>query len=170
MRQRKVTEELFYEVKAMSKKGFSTRDIAEKIGFISFHTVAQIINSNSLQAYFVRPENHRERMKKSMARGTAITEDTFDNIKSFLNKGKKGVTIAELFDLNPTTISTINTSKDFEEYKERTQTGKTMCDDWKQSQNTMISPSALLYNFNRLYSEMQKQTELLERLVKQWQS
>ncbi len=105
-----------------------------------------------------------------MAKGTALTEEIFTNIKSLLNKGKKGVAIAELFDLNPSTISLINTSKDFEEYKERIQPKKTICDDGNQSQNTTISPSALWYNFNRLYSEMQKQTELLERLVKQWQS
>ena len=105
-----------------------------------------------------------------MAKGIALTEETYGNIKSLLNKGKKGVAIAELFDLNPSTISLINTSKDFDEYKEKIQSQNATNGDRKSSQSTTIPPSVLWYNFNRLYSEMQKQTELLERLVQQWQS
>ena len=54
-----------------------------------------------------------------MAKGIAITNEVFNQIKASCDRKIPNNKIAEVFGVSSSTVSTINTSKDFEEYKTR---------------------------------------------------
>lgn len=111
-------------------------------------------------------------------KGHKITLEIYMVIKGLLSTGKKQTDIASMFNINNSTVSVINTSKDYEDYrkyvmeksKKRAET-KQQTEEMKESDNKKsIEPQSFWYNMNRIYAELKKQTELLERMIEQWQT
>jgi len=105
-----------------------------------------------------------------MAKGVAITEDIYEQIKAAFIRGASGRDIAKVFCVSEGTVSAIRTTDNIEEYRQKIAkwSGFQKSKEDRESENT-ISIQTFYYNMNRIYEELKKQTELLQRITEQWQ-
>lgn len=162
-----VTEQIFQRAKALKESGLSCREIAQ-IVCIGFGTVAQLLKHDDLESYLecIRKISAEKRLKIKMAKGVALTEPIFRQIKESCMRGIQNKKIAEVFGVCDSTVSTIRTSGNYEEYKSRVAS-------YGQKKETAGSDDLLNSILNGIYellNEQKAQTELLETLVEQWKN
>ena len=163
-KQRKVTETLFNEVKVLLKQGRTYRSIGALCG-ISFNTVEMIAKAKDYGSYFdlisqIGADKRAKKGEKNMPKGVYITEEDFDQIKSLTTKKIPVTKIAELLGYSRNTVSLINCSLDYTEYKEKIQ---------RTNDVPSIDLSVFQYHMDRIYSEIAEQTMLMKKLVEIWE-
>lgn len=107
-----------------------------------------------------------------MAGKSKLTQQMCHEIYAMSLGGVKAAYIAKVFSLSESTVSRIVCAKgSLDQYHER------QTESWKKygrkSKIEKEKPKANIsdmYGMNRIYEEMKKQTELLERIVALWQS
>ena len=160
-RKRKITHDLYLKVKRQIDEDIPYRKIANLNG-ISFGTVGYIGRSDSYEQYFIKVRKGDIKM----ASGKLIDEQKYELIKTLLsmkNDDANQRDIAKVCGVSHATISRISRTTDYKDYKDLIKVQHPI-DEMRIDEtddNTLIE---------KIYDELKKQTELLERMVEQWQS
>ena len=167
-REKTITHQMFQRVKQLAEQSYTKKSIANIVG-ISQTTTRGIIKAETYESFYENMKIEKERSRNRLAYGVALKEEDFTQIKKALARGASGKDIAKVFNVCETTVSLINTSASMEEYKQRMDLKKKHFEKAEKEPAKGIDLQTFWYNMNRMYEEMKKQTELLEKIAQQWE-